>query len=496
MVTDQQVRRLFDVRNKHDYLYQAADVAGMSRKTARKYLQSKKFPSQSKVEHTWQTREDPFAEDWDWLVQHLDDSEGTLEATELFHALQRKHPGKYQNGQLRTLQRRIRVWKALYGPPKETFFPQVYFPGQWCCSDFTHMNELGITIQKQPFDHMFYHFVLCYSNWQTGRICYSESFESLSRGLQDALWELGGVPQRHRTDNLRCAVHPVGHPDVFTDSYRALSTHYGFISEKTQPAHPNENGDVEKSHHLFKKAVNQSLILRGSRDFNSLDEYERFLRKILHRKNQNCQLRFQEELAQLRSLPNRRYEDYQKKTCKVSCASTIRLLHNTYSVHSCLIGEKVIVRIYADHLEIWYAQRRIDAMPRLRGENGHHVSYRHIIDWLVRKPGAFENYRYKGDLFPSSQFRLAYDLLRSTHGIKQGNKEYLKILELAAKEDESLVNEALRMFIDLDVDIDYALIKQFVESRMKPPKPTQVHIGPVDLNYYDQLLEQPECVGV
>lgn len=496
MVTDRQVRRLFDVQNKHDYLYQAADAAGMSSKTAHKYLKSKKLPSQCRVEHTWRTREDPFQEHWDWIQQHLEDSKGTLEATELFKALQREHPGQYQDGQLRTLQRRIKVWKALQGPAKEAFFPQVYHPGQWCCSDFTHMNELHITIDKQPFEHLFYHFVLCYSNWQTGRICYSESFESLSRGLQDALWELGGVPSRHRTDNLRSAVHRVGHPDVYTDSYRALSGHYRFISEKTQPAHPNENGDVEKSHHLLKKAVNQALILRGSRDFYSLAEYERFLRKILDRRNQNCLNRFREELDQLHSLPDRRYEDYQQKVCKVSRASTIRLLHNTYSVHSRLIGERVTVRIYADQLEIWYAQRKIETLPRLRGENGHHVSYRHIIDWLVRKPGAFENYRYKENLFPSSQFRMAYDLLVSAHGIKQGNKQYLKILELAAREDQTLVNEALRMFIDLDVPIDFDLIRQFVDSKMKPPELTQVEVEPVDLNEYDQLFEIPECVGI
>jgi len=496
MVTDRQVRTLFNMRNKHRYLYQAADAAGMSGKTARKFLKTKRLPSQSRVEHTWQTRPDPFAEDWDWIEQQIQEAEGTLEGKELFEALQRLYPGKYQDGQLRTLQRRVKVWKALYGPSQETFYPQTYLPGQWCCSDFTCMNELNITIQQQLFDHRFYHFVLCYSNWQTGQICYSESFESLNRGIQDALWELGGVPRHHRTDNLSSAVHKVGHPDVFTDKYRGLAMHYGFLSEKTQPASPNENGDVEKSHHLFKKAVNQALILRGSRDFNSIQEYEQFLRTILYRRNQNCQKRFAEELSQLHSLPDLRYEDYEEKVCKVSCASTIRILHNTYSVHSRLIGETITVRIYADHLEVWYAQRKIETLPRLRGENDHHIYYRHIIDWLVRKPGAFENYRYKEDLFPTSQFRIAYDHLRASHGIRQGNKHYLKILKLAAKEDETLVNEALRMFLNLDVEITFDIIQRFVESKQKPPEPTEVYIEAVDLNHYDQLLETPECVSV
>jgi len=449
MVTDQQVRRLFAMQNKYQYQYQAAEAAGISSKTAHKYLKKGKLPSQCKIEHTWPTRQDPFADDWAFVQQILEDTQATLEAKTIFEYLQRAYPGKYHNGQLRTLQRRIKAWKALYGPSKEIFFSQLYYPGQWACSDFTSMNKLNITIARQPFEHLFYHFVLCYSNWQAGRICFSESFESLSLGIQDALWMLGGVPGFHRTDNLTSAVHKVGHPDIFTDKYRALSSHYGFESSKTNPASPHENGDIEKSNDLFKKAVDQSLIIRGSRDFDSVEQYAQFLQKIISRMNQNCHKRFAEELEVLKELPNRRYGDYETRECKVGCGGTIRLLHNTYSLHSRLAGEKVKIRVYADKLEIWYAQRHIETLPRLRGENGYYINYRHHIDILVRKPGAFENYCYKDALFPTSLFRIAYDILRDTCGIRQANKEYLRILELAAKEDESLVNEALRLLINL-----------------------------------------------
>ncbi len=449
MVTDQQVRRLFAMQNKYQYQYQAAEAAGISSKTAHKYLKKGKLPSQCKIEHTWPTRQDPFADDWAFVQQILEDTQATLEAKTIFEYLQRAYPGKYHNGQLRTLQRRIKAWKALYGPSKEIFFSQLYYPGQWSCSDFTSMNKLNITIAREPFEHLFYHFVLCYSNWQAGRICFSESFESLSLGIQDALWMLGGVPGFHRTDNLTSAVHKVGHPDIFTDKYRALSSHYGFESSKTNPASPHENGDIEKSNDLFKKAVDQSLIIRGSRDFDSVEQYAQFLQKIISRMNQNCHKRFAEELEVLKELPNRRYGDYETRECKVGCGGTIRLLHNTYSLHSRLAGEKVKVRVYADKLEIWYAQRHIETLPRLRGENGYYINYRHHIDILVRKPGAFENYCYKDALFPTSLFRIAYDILRDTCGIRQANKEYLRILELAAKEDESLVNEALRLLINL-----------------------------------------------
>jgi hypothetical protein len=496
MVTDQQVRRLFTVQNKYEYRYQAADAAGISSKTARKYRKTGKLPSQCRVEHTWSTRRDPFADDWAFVVQLLEDTQATLQAHTILDYLQRANPGKYHNGQLRTLQRRIKAWKALYGPAKEIFFSQVYYPGQWACSDFTSMNKLNITIAQQPFEHIFYHFVLCYSNWQAGRICFSESFESLSLGIQDALWKLGGVPSLHRTDNLTSAVHKVGHPDVFTDKYRALSTHYGFESSKTNPASPHENGDVKKSNDLFKKAVDQSLIIRGSRDFDTIEQYAQFLQKIIDRMNENCHKRFAEELEVLRELPNLRYDDYETRTCKVGRGGTFRLLHNTYSAHSRLAGEKIKVRVFADKLEIWYAQRYIETLPRLRGENGHHINYRHIIDRLVRKPGAFENYCYKDDMFPTSLFRIAYDILRDTCSIRQASKEYLKILELAAKEGESLVNEALRLLINLDEEIEFEKVKQFIDSKQKAPEPTEVHIEPVDINDYDMLLETPECVCV
>ncbi|MFC1678093.1 IS21 family transposase [Planctomycetota bacterium] len=484
------------MQNKYQYQYQTADAAGISSKTAGKYLKKGKLPSQCKVEHTWPTRQDPFVDDWSFVEKMMEDTQATLEAKTIFDYLQRAFPGKYHNGQLRTLQRRVKAWKALYGPAKEVFFSQIYYPGQWACSDFTSMNKLNVTIAQQPFEHLFYHFVLCYSNWQAGRICFSESFESLSLGIQDALWKLGGVPSIHRTDNLTSAVHKVGHPDIYTDKYRGLSRHYGFESSKTNPASPHENGDVERSNGLFKKAVDQSLIIRGSRDFYSLQEYEKFLQKIIGRMNQNCHKRFAEEIEVLKELPNLRYDDYETRECKVGRGGTFRLLHNTYSVHSRLVGETVKVRVYADKLEIWYAQRHIETLVRLRGENGHYINYRHIIDRLVRKPGAFENYCYKEDLFPSSQFRIAYDILRETCSIRQASKEYLKILELAAKEDESFVNEALRLLINLEDQISFEKVKEFIDSKQKPPEPTAVHIEPVDINDYDMLLEAPECVCV
>jgi len=495
MVTDEQVRRLLKMKNKHQHFYQAADAAGMSAKTARKYLKSGVFPSQCRPIHDWSTHEDAFAEDWHWVVGFLKTNQG-VEAKYLFEALRRQYPGKYQDGQLRTFQRRVKVWKALYGPAQEVYFPQVYKPGQWCESDFTHMNKLGITICQNPFPHMLYHFVMCLSNWETVTICFSESYESLSAGLQNALWKLGGIPRYHKTDNLRCAVSKVGSPEEFTENYKGLAKHYGFTSCKTQPACPNENGDIEQRHYRLKRAVEQALILRGSRDFDSVAEYEKFLEKLLEQLNAGRSKHLKEELKCVRPLPARRHEDFTRNKCRVTKFSTIRVLKNSYSLHSRLIGENVDVRIYADHIEAWYGQRRIEILPRLRGENGHYINYHHVVDTLVRKPGAFENYRYKDDMFPTSQFRFTYDILRHQHGTKQANKEYLKILELAAKENETAVNETLRFLINHADVIDFATVKQMVDRQQQPPAVTEVFIGDIDIDGYDCLLEHKEALLV
>ena len=234
------------------------------------------------------------------------------------------------------------------------------------------------------------------------------------------------------------------------------------------------------------------MILRGSRDFNSLDDYKLYLDKLLYQLNSGRTKYFEQELKHLRPLPCRRHEDFTSLKCKVSKFSTVRVLKNSYSLHSRLIGETVNVRIYADYIEVWYAQRLIEVLPRLRGECGHHINYRHVIDTLVRKPGAFENYKYKDDMFPTSQFRFVYDILRRQYGIKQANKQYLKILDLAAKENETLVNETLRYLINHADTIDFDTVKEMVESEQKPPAVTDVFIGDIDINGYDCLLESPE----
>ncbi len=493
MVTDRQVRLLMKLLQEQKALSVAAAKAGMDEKTARKYRALGKTPSEVRREHDWRTREDPFSEVWEQIRSNLNINPG-LEAKTLFEDLQRRYPGRFADGQLRTLQRRVKIWRATEGPPREVYFTQVYKPGVLCQSDFTSMNKLRITIAGLLFDHLLYHFVLPYSNWETGTICFSESFESLSEGLQNALWELGGVVSEHRTDRLTTAVQKADHPEEFTSRYKGLMDHYGLRGRKIQAASPNENGDVEQSHHRLKRAVDQALMLRGSRDFTDRGEYAFFIEHLLRQLNAGRRGRFEEELGVLRRLPERRLEACKRFKVRVTGGSTIRVNHNVYSVESRMIGESVDVRLYVEHLEVWYAQRKVESIARLRGEGKHRIEYRHIIDWLVRKPGAFENYRYRDDLFPTSRFRMAYDALRRRHSQQRASREYLSILHLAATENERRVDDALRMLICASERITAEKIEELVLSGNKPEPVTDVNIADVDLSDYDALLGEEVVV--
>lgn len=469
-------------------LRQAALRTGMDEKTARKYGKAGLVPSQSRKAHGWRTRTDPFAEVWQEVEGQLEGAPG-LEAKTVFEELQRRDPGKYEEGQLRTLQRRIKGWRAVKGPSKQVFFEQRHEPGQLSASDFTHMSELEVRIAGSRFEHLVYHFVLTYSNWESVRVCFSESFESLSEGLQHALWGLGGVPVEHRTDCLTTAVQQSG---SFTQRYQALLAHYGLRGQKTQPGKAHENGDVEQSHHRYKKAVDQALLLRGSRDFASRQEYEDFLQGLVEQRNGGRQARLAEERAHLRALPERRLEALKVVRVRVTRGSTIHVQHNLYSVPSRLIGEWVEVRVYAEHLEVWYGQQRLEWVPRLRGESKHAIQYRHLIDWLVRKPGAFEQYRYRDALFPSVRFRQAYDQLREHHAAAVASRHYLKILEMAARDSESGTDEALRHLLDCGQPISAEAVERLLKLGFRPAPVTEVEIVPVDLGQYDCLLVERE----
>lgn len=490
MVTDEQVRRLRRLSKTEQNQEIAAAKAGMAPKTAREYLRDPRLPSERKEDRKWRTRADPFNGVWDEVREQVAANPG-LEAKTLFEALQRKYPGRFADGQVRTLQRRLKRWRATEGPEREVFFTQQHLPGRLGQSDFTHMNDLDITIGGQRFPHMLFHFVLTFSNWEGVSLCYSESFESLSDGLQNALWELGGIPLEHRTDRMSLAVNNGSDEREFTTRYEALMRHYRMTGQKIQTGRPNENGDVEQRHYRLKRAVAQALLLRDSHNFGSIAEYKEFLRALLTQLNAGRRERLRIEMQYLRPLPAGRLESLKRERVKVDSGSLIYVDRNAYSVHSRLIGEKVEARIGAETVEVWYAGNKVEELPRLRGRGKHRVDYRHIIDWLVRKPGAFENYRYREELFPTSRFRMTWDALRES-APHRANKRYLEILELAAKQGEARVDDILRCVLEQgemgEGKLNAKVIIEMLNEGARLPAATIINVAEVSLASFDELL--------
>jgi hypothetical protein len=496
MVTDQQVRRLFKLSNTEKSQEIAAAKAGMDIKTARKYLRLRRLPSEVKTDRHWRTRKDYFEDVWPKIREQLSTNPG-LEAKTIFGALQREYPERFADGQLRTLQRKIKHWRATDGPAQEVYFVQEHRPGELCESDFTHLTELGISIEGEQFPHLLYHFVLTYSNWETGTICFSESFASLSEGLQQAFWELGGVPALHRTDRMTAAINNLTELADFQRNYQALLRNYGIEGRKIQTGRPNENGDIEQRHHRFKRALEQALLLRGSRDFRTVAEYGLFLKQLFEQLNSGRKERLAEEMEILRALPERRFDSAKRVRARVSSGSLITVERNSYSVNSRLIGEIVEARVFASHLEIWYGGQKLEQLPRLRGRTNYRVDYRHIIDWLVRKPGAFASYRYREHLFPTVQFRKVYDLLKEVTP-RRCDRRYLEILHMAAKQGEARIDDALRLLLQSAAGqqaiINKEAFEEFLDRCEQAPDITDVHVAEVSLASFDQLFSEPEVL--
>lgn len=482
--------------SKHGQIGKAALRAGMDRKTARRYLAADALPSELKPERSWRTRPNPFEDDWEEIVGLLETSP-ELNAKTIFEHLQEKKPGRYQDGQLRTLQRHIRRWRAESGPPKEIFFQQEHRPGEAMQTDFTHATELAVTIAGQPYAHLLCHSVLPYSNWESATSCSSESIPALKRGVQTSLFRLGKVPKRHQTDHSTAATHrDLGSTTgrSFNAEYLAFCAHFGLEPRTTGVGKKEQNGDVESLHRVFKRRLAQRLMLRGSRDFPTISAYEAWLWQECQRANGNRSDRIAEELRVMRPLPASRLAEYSEVEVSVTSGSTIRVKRNIYSVPSRLIGERVKVRLYDTAIEVFYHGTQQLRIERLRGESNHRINYRHVISSLVRKPGAFERYRFREDLFPNLVFRRAYDRLHESLSDRAADLNYLRILELAAKTTEVGVLAAISACHANDETPDIEAVRAKLPSDA-PVVPELPEIE-VDLNDFDELLgESKEMIG-
>jgi hypothetical protein len=444
----------------------------------------------------YRTRKDPLADYWS-EVQELLKHDSQLKPFAILEWLKQKHnraggEPAVTDSIRRTLERRVGRWKLDHGVEQEVTFSQVHHPGDVIAFDFVVMNSLGVTIGGRPFDHMLFHAVFTYSNWEYVHLCHSESYEALSTGLQDALYRAGGVPRRVRSDSLSAAINNLSSDKEFAAQYQSLLSHYGVQGHRINVRKPHENGDVESAHGHLKTAVDQALRLRGSRDFASVQELVAFIQQLIARKNASRSVTLREECAALGPLPPQRLSAFTAVPLTVKPDCIVRIKRNAYSVSSKYIGLKVEVRICQDHLELWYRNECLERMPRLFGNGKEAIDFRHVIDSLVRKPGAFLNYKYVNHMYPTTRFRMAYDHLVKSLGETSAVKQYLKILYTAKYEGLDLVDEILRWLLTEGKPITARDIEATVKSQQQIPGPTDVNIELPSLDAFDSLLQHKE----
>jgi hypothetical protein len=487
MKNDGVVRLLIKERTKGGTQELAAARAGMSVRTARKYEHAAELPSQLSTARAHRTRANPFATDWPWILELLE-RDDALQAHTLFALLLKRNPGHYQQGQLRTLQRHMQQWRVREGPMREVMFPQIHEPGRMMQSDFTDMNSLTITIAGTSFPHLLFHLMLTFSNVESVMICFSESFEALSEGIEQCIWDIGGSAREHRTDNLSAAVSPVDRndPDRFHENYCALLRHYSMTPSTNIAGCANQNGDVEQSHHRLKEAIAQALIVRGYHDFTNRDAYKSFVVGIVRERNGTRAQRFALERPLLQALPDTRLEQTRELIVRVSRFSLVTVLANRYSVPSRLIGVELKVRIRLESLELYHGNMHVMTLPRLRGKDRHRIDYRHVIWSLVRKPGAFAGYCYREELFPTTVFRLAYDALQTAMPVR-ADREYVRILHRAASVSEDDVATALALLLETKETPTFDEVKSLTAHPGESAIPI-IKKPKVNLHLYDALL--------
>ena len=487
-VTDKQVMMMQKVMSEEGRLGVAALKSGMSRQTAAKYYREGKLPSELTKPRAWQTRSNPFEEVWTEVVSLLEESPG-LEAKSIFEELDERYPDRFNPGQVRTLQRHIRRWRALHGDDKshELFFPQRHRPGEAAQTDFTFTGELNLTIDGQPYKPWLCHVVLPYSGWEWATACRSESFLALRQGIQEAFYRLGCTPCWHQTDNSTSATHNIRSGGrAFSKDYEELMQHLGMKPRVIAIGKKEQNGTVEAKNGAFKRLLKQQLLRRGSADFESEKAFETFLQTCLQKANAKRKDRLKEELQVMTPLTAKRMLEFSEQTLRVSRNATINVKGNIYSMPPRFKGHQVKARVFENHLEIFYGNEKIQEMPRLIGSSQHCIDYRHVIWSLIRKPGAFERFVYRDDLYPSEAFREAYHSLKEVQPGTAGDLSYLRILHLAASTMESEVECALKLIL-AEKKVPYPdLVKSLVvtEDSSHPKLDEPI----VNLNEYNDLL--------
>jgi transposase InsO family protein len=490
-ITDLQVNKYKEVRGKHSQEAAAAKT-GISVASARRLESTVELPSQRPPRH-WRTRADPLAEVWSAEVVPMLEGAPSLMAVTVLEELQRRHPERFADAVLRTLQRRVSQWRAEHGDEREIYFAQEHPPGRLGLSDFTVADELDISLGGLAFPHRLYQFALAYSGWRHARVVLGgESFQSLAAGLQEALWMAGGVPQEHRTDSLSAAFNNLAEREELTTRYQSLCEHYGMRPTRNNTGVSHENGAIEARQGSLKRGLDQGLLLRGSREFANLAAYEQFVAETVRRLNARCLRTWEAERGCLKPLPARRTADFDEIDARVSKFGVFSAKGVLYSVPSRLAGQRLKVRLHSTHLQAWLGGVKVFECERLHASTAdrhpRRIDWRHMLPSLRRKPGAFARWVLRDAMFPRSEYAQAWDHISQVLPERGACRLMVALLDLADRANvvAELAGELTVLMARGELpDID-ALRDRFAP---RPSVMPDVEVVLPSTAVYDELLE-------
>ena len=485
MISNEKYRVLVRAMKHVKTIKAGAEIADLHRHTASKYLKSGDLPSNLQKPRKPPVQPSAIREEhWEEVKSILEESP-ELEATAALNYLLEKYEGYYNGRELRSLQRRMKEWRVLNGNNKAVMFTQTYRPGERSQSDFINMNYLKVTIRGQQYNHLLFHFMLPYSGWEYAIPCEGgENFSNLREGYENALWLLGGVSKEHRTDNLTAAITVTKKGKFFTENWKRVMQYYQVEPTTNNAGKSNENGKVERSNGMLKRSLENHLYLRKSRDFDSVAEYKRFIENIVSKRNKQREPKVSEEKLKLQELPSNKWYSVTKLPVKVHTDSTIRIEGAVYSVPSRTIGATLFAYTYPDKIELYYGRRLVENITR-HAVKEVNINFMHVIESLKRKPGAFEDYKYKEYMFPTKSFRRTYDKLKEKHSGTKLNRLYIELLHLAKIFDLKSVSRVLNTLLESETAPTVLRVRRLLESKTPVP---ELYIIQPKLSEYDELI--------
>ena len=474
----------------------SATIAEISERSGQRIESGTLQPNRGRM-RDWRTKADPLAGVWEEELEPMLRQQPALQPMTLYEYLQERYPQQYPQV-LRTLQRRVKTWKAVHGPAPEVMFELRHEPGVMGISDFTELTGVSITIAGKPFEHLLYHYRLAYSGWEYAQIIQGgESFVGLSEGLQNALFASGGAPKEHRTDSLSAAYRNLGGkaPKRLTQLYDELCHHYRLEPTRNNKGIAHENGAIESPHGHLKNRLTQALLMRGSHDFASVSEYQSLIEDVVAKLNVRRTDKFKEEQRHLQPLPKYRVADYEVLTARVSSRSTIDVRCVLYTVPSRLIGQQLELHLYHDRMIGYLDRQPVVELPRVRvsakdKRRARAINYRHVIEGLRQKPRAFLYCTWQADLLPTEQYKTLWQTLQDQFERDSAAVVMVEALYIAATQNKEA---AVADYLEKQLSAGSLTLRglrrhfQLLREQQLPPITVQQH----SLDDYDQLLSAP-----